>query len=242
MNRIVITSCSQRKKTDQELLPAIQRYDGPGFRLLRKYMNNSNERLDIYILSAKYGLLSQTTQIPFYDQKLNKSSQKEFIENVLYQAEQIFSSINSNEFFVNLGSLYLRFFNPVIKKISQSNSLVLTAGASGKRLAEMHDWLYRNNSPLLNEQIPKSLEKEVFIKGIRLQTNEEEIRDIVRREIAANGSRDLQNYHSWFVPIDNLKISPKWLISKLSSLPVGNFHSDQARKLLQRLGIKVKRV
>ncbi|MGI8469157.1 MAG: hypothetical protein ACR2N3_11970, partial [Pyrinomonadaceae bacterium] len=75
-----------------------------------------------------------------------------------------------------------------------------------------------------------------------LYTTEKEIRAIVKDEISQNGMKNLQNYQSWFVLVDDFKISPKWLVSRLINLPVGKFHSDQARKVLQRLGIKVQRV
>jgi hypothetical protein len=242
MQRIVITSCSQRKKSDKHLLPAIERYDGPNFRLLRKYLSQSTDKLDIYVLSAKFGLLAYTTEIPFYEQKLSNQQFHELTEISRLQANQFFTETEKpKEVFVNLGSSYLQVFEPTLEKLAQTNSLTFTSGSSGKRLAEMHDWLYGANSPLRNERAETKSE-EVFIQGIRLQTSENEIRAIIQNEVAQNKTKDLQNFQSWFVPIDDIKVSPKWLISKLTGLPVGKFHSDQARKVLQRLGIKVERV
>ncbi len=242
MKRIVIISCSQRKKTDENILPAIERYDGPNFRLLRKYLSLSTDKLDVYVLSAKFGLLSYTTEIPFYEQKLSNQQFHELTEASRIQANRFFAETEKpKEVFINLGSAYQQVFAPILEKLAQTNSLTFTSGSSGKRLAEMHDWLYGANSPLRNE-CTGTISKEVFIQGIRLQTSEKEIRAIIQNEIAQNKTKDLQNFQSWFVPIDDLKVSPKWLISKLSGLPVGKFHSDQARKVLQRLGIKVERV
>jgi hypothetical protein len=242
MQRIVITSCSQRKKSDKHLLPAIERYDGPNFRLLRKYLSQSADKLDVYVLSAKFGLLAYTTKIPFYEQKLSNQQFHELTEISRLQANQFFTETEKpKEVFVNLGISYLQVFEPTLQTLAQTNSLIFTSGSSGKRLAEMHDWLYGEKSPLRNE-CTETILKEVFIQGIRLQTSEKEIRAIIQNEIAQNKTKDLQNFQSWFVPIDDMKVSPKWLISKLTGLPVGKFHSDQARKTLQRLGIKVQRV
>jgi hypothetical protein len=242
MKRIVITSCSKLKRTDPELLPAIERYDGPNFKVLRKYLKNSAGELDIYILSSKFGLVSYDTQIPFYDQKLCRNQSREFINTTFKQAEPLFSSKNKVEVFVNLGSLYLELFQPAIHKISQTNSLVITEGSSGKRLSEMHNWLYGIDSPLRVENIQMLPEKEVVIKGIKLRTDENQIHEIVQQEISENGTKNMLNFYSWYVEVDDLKISPKWLIGQLTGLPVGKFHSDQARKILLKLGIKVKRL
>ena len=181
-------------------------------------------------------------QIPFYDEKLDKHKSQELTQLSISQSSHFFTdSEKTKEVFVNLGNLYLQVFEPILEKLSQTNSVVFTSGSSGKRLAEMHDWLYGENSPLRNEQNETKL-TEVYIQGIRLQTNEAQIRAIIQKEITQNGIKDLQNFQSWFVPIDEMKVSPKWLISRLTGLPVSKFHSDQARKVLQKLGIKVQRV
>lgn len=242
MKRIVLTSCSQRKKNNESLLSAIERYDGPNFRLLRKYLNQTTDELDVYILSARYGLIHQEKQISFYEEKLNKNNLQEITKLSIAQANNFFTGREkAKEVFVNLGTLYLQVFEPILEKLSKKNELIFTSGSSGRRLAEMHDWLYGENSPLRNEKTETVL-KEVYIKGIQLRTDEKQIRSIIQKEITQNGIKYLQNFQSWFVPIDEFKISPKWLISKLTGLPVSKFHSDQARKVLQKLGIKVKRV
>jgi hypothetical protein len=56
---LLILGCSQRKRPDSGLLPAIERYDGVNFRILQKAKREEYlpENLDILILSAKYGLI-----------------------------------------------------------------------------------------------------------------------------------------------------------------------------------------
>src|SRR5436305_3237505 len=52
-NRVLILSCSQRKRLDFGLLPAIERYDGGHFRVLRKARREGYwpEAMDVLILS-----------------------------------------------------------------------------------------------------------------------------------------------------------------------------------------------
>jgi hypothetical protein len=36
--RMLILACSRRKRPDEGLLPAIERYDGPAFRMVRRFL------------------------------------------------------------------------------------------------------------------------------------------------------------------------------------------------------------
>ena len=58
-NYLLIISCSQRKVETSEPLPALERYDGPTYRTLRKAMHEGRipKNLDVLIISAKYGLI-----------------------------------------------------------------------------------------------------------------------------------------------------------------------------------------
>ncbi len=58
--RLLILSCSQRKSESLERLPAIERYNGPLFFVLRRFIREcpgQARHLDVYILSAAYGLI-----------------------------------------------------------------------------------------------------------------------------------------------------------------------------------------
>lgn len=73
---LLIIACSGRKRTDSGLLPAIARYDGGHFRVLRKartdgYLSNY---LDVLILSAKYGLIEACKPIANYEQRMNRNT------------------------------------------------------------------------------------------------------------------------------------------------------------------------
>ncbi|WP_373537310.1 DUF6884 domain-containing protein [Microcoleus sp.] len=71
LRHLLILACSQRKRSDTDSLPAIERYDGPTFRLLRRFLRKQpSAPLEIYILSAKFGLIPSDYPIPDYDQKM----------------------------------------------------------------------------------------------------------------------------------------------------------------------------
>jgi len=68
--RLLILSCSQRKQASHGLLPAIERYNGPLFFVLRRFLREcpcQAKRLDVYILSAAYGLIAGDFPTPLYD-------------------------------------------------------------------------------------------------------------------------------------------------------------------------------
>jgi len=68
--RLLILSCSRKKKTTYQSLPALERYDGPSFRVVRKFINEcpaEARSLDIRILSAKFGLIRADQPIAWYD-------------------------------------------------------------------------------------------------------------------------------------------------------------------------------
>src|SRR5882672_5914224 len=53
MDRALVLACSQRKNPHASLMPAIDRYDGPAFRVLHRYLREKEDRhLKVYILSG----------------------------------------------------------------------------------------------------------------------------------------------------------------------------------------------
>src|SRR5713101_1178697 len=68
---LAILGCSQRKRLTSRPLQAIERYDGPIFRVLRKHARETLENtLHVRILSARFGLIPGTQSIPAYDRSL----------------------------------------------------------------------------------------------------------------------------------------------------------------------------
>lgn len=71
--RLLIIACTATKRRDVRLLPAIDRYCGPSFRVLRRWLSDHPEaaaRLDVCILSAEFGLVPANQPIPDYDRRM----------------------------------------------------------------------------------------------------------------------------------------------------------------------------
>ena len=81
---MLILSCSQRKRLDEGLLPAVERYDGPAFQVLRRFLReNSSEAPHVLILSAEHGLISYDRPIAAYDRKMTLARARELRPLVL---------------------------------------------------------------------------------------------------------------------------------------------------------------
>jgi uncharacterized protein DUF6884 len=243
MNRLLIVSCSRSKRPEAQLLPAYERYNGPAFHLLRRYLKTSTDIPDIRILSAEYGLITYDFHIPYYERRMTAQRAQELGPQVTRELNTLLkvnNHKNGHGVFIYLGKDYLR-------TLEGSNifppkcAVKVAAGTPGKRLADLYSWLYGESSLPGRQLVAKQSNDNIHIRGIKIRLEREEVLIAARRAIK-NGVRDRACYHSWYVLVDNARVSPKWLVSLLTGLPVSAFHSDEARRVLFQLGMEVMRV
>lgn len=240
-DRLLILSCSRRKRPDKDPLPAIERYDGPAFRVLRRFLRESpSEAPDVLILSAEHGLIPQDLPIASYDRKMTPARARELRPLVLTELGQMTTSRSSSETLVFAGKQYLLALNPDDTAPLSNATMKVCAGPLGRKLAELHDWLHgvppklRYNSTMLAEG------NEVHIRGVKVSLTPEQVFEAAIDALAERWG-DPERYESWCVPINGQCVAPKWLVSRISGLPVGAFTTDDARRLLARLGVEVRR-
>lgn len=155
-NDLLILSCSQTKIKNKDLLPAIERYDGPSYKVLRKIMNSSNynNSLDIAIISAKYGLLQPHEKIEDYDLKMNKEIAESLNNKV---AEELRKQISNNKYeniFINIGSDYNLAVDGFNKKLPRNTEILYAKGKIGERLSQMKKWLEERHIRIILEHVP----------------------------------------------------------------------------------------
>lgn len=66
MTRMLLIGCSKAKVEGEDPLPAIERYDGPLFRVVRRFLREGPESLQdvvIYVLSAKHVLFHRLSRL-----------------------------------------------------------------------------------------------------------------------------------------------------------------------------------
>lgn len=142
MNRyLLIISCSQRKRTDPEPMPAIERYDGVNFRMLRRLRRQGElpANLDILIVSAKYGLLRGDDAITWYDQRMTRQRALELQASTSNNLDGILRTATYQEIFVNLGKDYM----PTLRnsKAILGTKTIYAAGGIGRKMAQMKEWI-----------------------------------------------------------------------------------------------------
>ena len=142
--RLLILSCSQRKREAQKPLPAIERYNGPLFFVLRRFLRECPRQamqLDVYILSAAYGLIPGDFPTVWYDQKINASR----VAELQSQVNTTFSDIERDNYasicFV-LGRTYLKVFEGVQNLVPTHTEPIIVYGTMGKRQVQLKKWLW----------------------------------------------------------------------------------------------------
>ena len=73
--RLLLLGCSQKKHPRLSTMPAFQCYEGPAYRVFRKFIRyHCPEGIDLYILSAAHGIISGDLLIGDYDRRLSPQS------------------------------------------------------------------------------------------------------------------------------------------------------------------------
>jgi hypothetical protein len=140
MRRLLIIACSQRKRLDVAFLPAIERYDGPAFRVLRRYNRLTQDAdLSVYILSAKFGLIPSTVPIPFYDKKMTSKRADYLKASVMAATFTAIKHHKPSQVFVCAGKTYLRAFGDLT---NFARHVSTARGGQGQKLTSLKAWLH----------------------------------------------------------------------------------------------------
>lgn len=242
MKRLLILSCSQSKRTATHSLPAYERYDGPTFRLLRRYLKTSTDSPIIRILSAEYGLISHDKHIPFYERRMTAERAQELqpqVKNELNYLLDVDNIKTGHSIFVHLGKKYWAALQGS-EIFCSACVLKIATGTRGKQLADLYTWLYGAGASSNRQPITKQTSCNIRMRGVDINCVREEALEKARCAIQTGGEEGAR-YHAWYVLVNNTRVSPKWLVSILTGLPVRAFHSDEARRVLSRLGVEVLR-
>lgn len=138
---LVVLGCSATKSTSPGLIPAIDRYDGPTYRVLRSFLRESRwpSLLSVAVLSARYGLIGGLAQIDLYDQRMDRRRAEQLSEvstNTLIQWGKSHMKVS-----LVLGKDYLRALNRE-RLQSQGVPVAVVEGPIGVKLNRLHRLLH----------------------------------------------------------------------------------------------------
>lgn len=234
---LLILSCSKSKRGNQDGLTALDRYDGPMFRVLRRFMQFHPSKLEVLVLSAKFGLIQGTSIIPDYDQKMTKLRAQELNSAILEILKAEFEQRNYQRILIAVTENYLPALNGYEVLTPSTAQVILANGTIGRKLSILHQWLY--GSPGAYVQPASTEGKHSFhLNKVRFDFQGKNIQDIIRQALI-RGEGKPYSYQTWYVLIGGQKVAPKWVVSQLTGLPVSAFHSQSARRILQELGFLI---
>ena len=121
-------------------MPAIDRYDGPAFRVLHRYLREKEDQhLKVYILSAEFGLINSNTPIPYYDRRMTVARALELRQEIMPILETILRQYACEELFICASKLYQQAIDQ--STLKRLLPLRFAAPGQGLKLASLHRWL-----------------------------------------------------------------------------------------------------
>jgi len=252
MKRCLILSCSKRKLETSDELSAVDRYDGPAFRVLRKALrelptNDPKRQFDIYILSAEFGLISAQQIVPIYDRLMTPSRAQELQSKTLECFKQRIVTQSYQEIFMSIGQIYLLALKGFELYVPTTTRVIISKATSGKKLSQLKTWLIgsktvQSTSPNSSKKrFQKSKKGSVRIQGVTLKMTAEQVIQQAHEALKRDDDNRHVNFRKWYIWVDDKKVAPKWLVSQLSGLSVSDFDANAARRVLRGLGIEVYR-
>ena len=242
-SRLLVLACSQRKRKNPELLPAIERYDGPAYQITRKYLNSigsvpcRDSTPSIFILSAQYGLIAADTVIPHYDRKMTPLRAQELKLSAETRLQQVTEHNFFSEMLFCMGKMYQTTLSDTLSslRLHTRDKIAIAEGSIGKQSATLYDWLFKAPPP-----IEQTRNEAIAFRGTKITITREKLLEEATFALADDPPAAAR-FESWYVLVGQQRVAPKWLFSLLTGLPVSQFRTADARRVLTALGIDVKR-
>lgn len=140
---LLIIPCSKRKVSAHKT-PAIDLYDGPFYRILRKFFrqHDVSQSIDILILSTKYGLIRSHDLISTYDEYMTPHKAKDFSPKIYNSLKTLLNKEQYQEIFINLGKTYALALTDSEELINQCD-VFWAKGQIGERMQQLKNWIQK---------------------------------------------------------------------------------------------------
>lgn len=147
MHRLLVLACSQRKSAAGGRVPAIDRYDGPAFRVLRKFLRESrDDSLSVLILSAKHGLIDAAEPIQGYDLRMTPRRGSELRPQVYGALGRAIRKRQWRAIAVCAGKDYSAALGDMASVAPAGVPVEVLKGGLGRRLTHLREWLHAGRS------------------------------------------------------------------------------------------------
>lgn len=151
MRRLIIVSESLRRlKEPPEPIPALDRFDGVYFRIIKKYRREGKlQDTDCIIVSKKFGIICQNEKIPYYKPNhINKIGYLNMKENQtkklrgknLAKLKEIFVKNRYSEIFVNVGKRFMKLIEG-LEKLTSAKIIYASGPGLGPKAQHLKRWI-----------------------------------------------------------------------------------------------------
>ena len=244
--RLLILSCSARKRGPAEPIPALDRYDGSLWRVLRSYLHEQPivaADLHVYGFSAEFGLIPGDQRIPHYDRTMD-SEQADALRPHVRETFATLMGQGYAQICLGVSDRYLRAMEGWETLVPADVDVRVTDGPMGTKLGQLRAWLegrvWMPADRPTHVAAPVAPHGKVMLSGVLLHMTREDV--FVRARAAlANDDAGARRYRDWYVRVDDQRVAAKWLASVISGLPTSRFDASNARRALLALGIDVER-
>jgi len=140
MSALLLLSCSESKRLHPvEPVPAIERYTGVFFTVLKKWQREHPGVSGpvLLIISARFGLLTSDTRIPYYEQRMNPARCATLATKVQSELQKRLMVKQYKRIFVNVGLDYRR----VLDGFNGLSGATWATGPIGVRAGQLKAWL-----------------------------------------------------------------------------------------------------
>jgi hypothetical protein len=140
--RLLVMACSSRKLPDTGVLPALRRYDGVAFRVVKRLQRLSQfpRTVDVLILSAKYGLITADRPIPDYDLRMSPALARAQAQENCTTLRKVVESRPYDDVFISVGRVYLQALEP-FEAWRSGCHITVNRGKIGCQLRGLKSWL-----------------------------------------------------------------------------------------------------
>jgi hypothetical protein len=138
--RLFVLGCSQAKRSTAGSIPAIARYDGPLFRVLRSFLRDHlwPQRLAVAVLSAEHGLIGALSGIANYDHRLTAERARQIRPEVTRGLSRLLAEHSTAALFMGrdyLEAIDLEFLEGCARKVT------FIDGGIGRKLRRLREHL-----------------------------------------------------------------------------------------------------
>ena len=144
--RLLILGPSYRRRRDQGLLPALERFDGLFFRVARKYLSQV-KNIDVLVMVDDLTLVEGNAPLPYHEPKGREWGRQSFSVDALEKArvfnekflEKKLRSGKYSEVFLAMGKIYAE----ALPNMDKYNVTVVfpTKGGPGPKAQALKNWI-----------------------------------------------------------------------------------------------------